>query len=222
MEVSYMLAFTTGLLGGFGHCIGMCGPIVASYSLYGEALPGIISKLVPHLLYNTGRVTTYMFIGALAGLAGSFFNVAGKMSGFQNAMPIVAGSFMVVMGLNIVGIVGKPDWLESKGGRIQRVGQMLAGEKTIWKFFPLGALFGFLPCGFSYTAFTAAAGTGGLMQGMFLMFCFGVGTVPSLLLFGTAASLISSKTRGIIYRLAGITVIIMGVLFIYRGLGRYA
>lgn len=222
MEVTYMLAFTTGLLGGFGHCIGMCGPIVASYSLYGDQSQGIISRLLPHLFYNIGRVTTYMFIGALAGLAGSFVNVAGRMSGFQNTMPIIVGAFMLIMGLNIVGLVGKPDWLERKGWRILKTGQMLAGEKTVWKFFPLGALFGFLPCGFSYAAFTAAAGTGGLAQGMFLMLCFGAGTMPSLLLFGTAASFISSKARGIIYRLAGITIIIMAILFIYRGLGRYA
>jgi sulfite exporter TauE/SafE len=54
-ETIYFVLFTTGLTVGFGHCIGMCGPIVVSLSL---SLKGR-SVVVPHLLYNGGRITTY-------------------------------------------------------------------------------------------------------------------------------------------------------------------
>ncbi len=33
MRANALLALTTGLLGGFGHCAGMCGPLVASLGL---------------------------------------------------------------------------------------------------------------------------------------------------------------------------------------------
>ena len=56
-----------GLAGGFGHCISMCGPLVAALSV-GEPRQGFLH----HLLYNLGRVTTYSILGAIVGLSGSF------------------------------------------------------------------------------------------------------------------------------------------------------
>ena len=55
-------------------------------------------------------------------------------------------------------------------------------------------------------------------SGMMLSLLFGLGTVPSLVLFGVAASFIGSKLRGLFYKAAGATVIIMGILFLLRGL----
>ena len=64
----YLAFFITGLTVGFGHCIGMCGPIVVSLSLNSKE-----SHLVfRHLLYNAGRVITYGILGGLAGTLGSF------------------------------------------------------------------------------------------------------------------------------------------------------
>ena len=63
MSKIYVLVFMTGLTGGVGHCVGMCGPIVASYSI---ALSS--RSFLPHLLYGFGRVTTYAFLGATLGL----------------------------------------------------------------------------------------------------------------------------------------------------------
>lgn len=226
MELGYTLAFTTGLLGGFGHCIGMCGPLVASYTLRGSPSPlyraSIINNFLPHLFYNIGRITTYMFIGAVMGLTGSFVNVAGRISGFQNTVAIIAGLLMILMGLSISGIAGGTAWLERHNNFILKLAKNILQGESLWQYYPLGALFGFLPCGLSYTLFMAAAGTGNFLSGMFTMFFFGMGTLPSLLLFGFAASSISSRLRGILYKSAGVIVIIMGCLFILKGIRLYA
>jgi sulfite exporter TauE/SafE len=221
MDTGYLAAFITGLLGGFGHCIGMCGPIVASYTLSDISSSASIRRLFTHIFYNTGRITTYMFIGALMGLTGSFVNTAGEISGIQNMVAIIAGLIMIVMGLSISGVIGNMSWLESHNSLLMRAGKELLHEKSIWRYYPLGAIFGFLPCGLSYTAFMAAAGTGSLLSGMLLMLCFGLGTFPALILFGMAASYISIKLRGLMYRTAGIVVVVMGVYFLLKGV-KYA
>jgi sulfite exporter TauE/SafE len=217
METGFLVAFSTGLLGGFGHCIGMCGPIVASYALHNSSAK-LFNRVVSHILYNTGRITTYMFIGTVMGLTGSFVNVAGRLTGLQNVVAILAGLFMVLMGLSISGLFGTTQWLESHNNLIMKAARELSYEKSLWRYYPLGALFGFLPCGLSYTVFIAAAGTGDLFSGMLLTVFFGLGTFPSLFLFGISASLISSKLRGLLYRIAGFIIIGMGIYFLVKGL----
>lgn len=220
MEAGYLAAFTTGLLGGIGHCTGMCGPIIISYTLHGT--PSLAGRLLSGVLYNTGRITTYMFIGALMGLTGSFVNVAGKITGFQEIVAIIAGLFMIFMGLSISGLSGKTAWLEGRSGTIFKAGAYIMTEKSQWRYFPLGALFGFLPCGLSYSIFIASAGTGGLLPGMLVSLLFGLGTLPSLLLVGAAAAYMGGKMRGLLYRAAGIIVFITGILVLIRGIKLHA
>ena len=67
--------FAAGLAGGAGHCIAMCGPIVASLGLAAPAGQGALAAVARTLPYHLGRVTTYGLIGAVMGLTGSFVNV---------------------------------------------------------------------------------------------------------------------------------------------------
>lgn len=221
IEPSYMLAFTTGLLGGLGHCIGMCGPIVASYAFHGSSTANryVMQNITPHAAYNAGRITTYMFVGAAMGLTGSFIN---NISGFRNIVTITAGLMMILMGIGISGVFGSAEWLEKHNSYILRGGRRLLQGRSLWRYYPLGLLLGFLPCGFSYAAFVAAAGTGSPLSGLILMLLFGLGTLPALLIFGFAASSISSRLRSILYKAAGVIVIVMGALFILKGIRLYA
>ncbi len=63
----YLIAMLAGFAGSF-HCIGMCGGFACGLA---QTSQGSKTALLLHsLLYNTGRVVTYAFIGALAGLLG--------------------------------------------------------------------------------------------------------------------------------------------------------
>lgn len=246
MQTGFLLAFTTGLLGGFGHCLGMCGPLVASYTLHGKSSlsrpmdvfsrpVGGFSRMVPHLMYNAGRITTYSFVGALMGLGGSFLNTAGNISGIRNAAALLTGLIMIVMGLRITGLFNRfsgrfsgrfSDLREgaglsgpaddSRGGFAASAVRLILESGSSWRYYPLGLLFGFIPCGLAYSIFMGSAGQAGLLQGMLYALCFGLGTIPALLLFGFAMGYLSGSIRGWLYKGSGLAVIISGVYFIVR------
>ena len=223
METGYFLAFTTGVLGGFGHCIGMCGPLVASYALAQASVPQpFLIRMVPHLLYNSGRITTYALIGGVMGLSGSFVNVAGRLAGIQNIVAVITGVAMIFMGLSIVGIGAKTAWIEKKNLPILRAAQKVLASPSTLRYYPLGLILGLLPCGLSYTVFIASAGTGGLFPGILTALLFGLGTLPALLFFGAVMTSISASLRGRIYRAGGVVVMIMGLYFLFRGIRIYA
>lgn len=222
MDAAYIMAFTTGILGGFGHCIGMCGPLVASYTLADRTTAGSVSALGPHLLYNTGRILTYTFMGGVMGLTGSFVNVAAGLAGIQNAIAVAAGVMMIIMGMNISGIWGSTRWIEKNNLRVLLSAQRVRTSKFRLRFLLLGLVLGFLPCGLSYTIFIAAAATGSPLSGMVTSLLFGLGTLPALVIFGALVSALSSGIRTRIYRAGGVLVIVMGIYFLYKGIKLYA
>ncbi len=219
MNSGYLLAVTTGLLGGFGHCIGMCGPLVGAFAFPKEegSRPSADGYL-PQFFYHGGRLLTYTGIGALMGLTGSFLNVAGRLTGLQDAVALGAGFFVLFMGISILGGSGLNRWIESKNRHILSAAKRTAGKSALLRFFLLGILFGLLPCGLSYSMFMAAAATGSPASGAFLMFAFGAGTLPSLLAFGILMGFAGQRLRGWAYKAGGVMVILMGLLFLWRGL----
>ncbi len=223
METGYILALTTGILGGFGHCIGMCGPLVASYSLTGSTQPRpLISRMAPHLLYNSGRITTYTLIGGVMGLSGSFINVAGRLANLQNSVAVFAGVIMILMGVSIAAGGRNTAWIEKHNMFVLRAATGIRASSSSLRYFPLGIVLGLLPCGLSYTVFIAAAGTGGLFPGMLTALLFGLGTLPALLAFGAVISSLTSVLRSRIYRASGVLVILMGIYYLYQGISLYA
>jgi uncharacterized protein len=224
MEAGYVFALSTGFLGGFGHCIGMCGPIVASYALAAQAKGNTfhLRQIGPHILYNAGRIITYSALGGFMGLAGSFVNIAGRIAGMQNIIAALSGAIMIVMGMNIAGIFGSSAWIERHNAPVLNAARSILSLPSWLRFILLGLVLGFLPCGLSYTIFIAAAGTGSPLQGMTLAVLFGVGTLPALVLFGTIVSTLSVRLRGRIYRAGGVLVVIMGFYFLIRGIRLYA
>src|SRR6266536_6272940 len=139
MRAHLVLALTTGLLGGFGHCAGMCGPLVASVGLVSSPLLGARRALGGQLLYNAGRVTTYAFLGALMGLTGSFVNTAGRLAGLQNAVSIAAGALMIAMGLGAAGVAPWARRLEERAaGRVFRAVRSVLEGGGIRRSYVLG------------------------------------------------------------------------------------
>jgi sulfite exporter TauE/SafE len=221
MDAAYVLAFLTGLAGGFGHCIGMCGPLIGTFSLRDSSFSPH-GRFLAQLLYHSGRIATYGFVGALMGLAGSFVPVATGMAGIQNGVMVAAGVVMVLMGLAISGIAGGTGWIERYNRPVLKAAGVVLEGTSPGRYLPLGLLMGFLPCGLSYTVFIAAAGTGSPLAGFGTALAFGAGTVPALLLFGIAVGYLGAKLRGAVRRAGGFVVIVMGAYFIVKGIRLYA
>lgn len=214
--------FISGFLGGFGHCIGMCGPVVAAY-----ALNPVKKSYLPQLLYNLGRITTYSIIGGIMGLTGSFAGIINPVENFQNMVMGAVGIIMMVMGLTVGGWF--PWKLGSRSPGCSVVGNMVkfvTETGSAGAFFPMGLILGFIPCGLSYTAFIAAAGAGvhaasqaeGFLKGMAMLFLFGLGTFPALFLLGGILSVVGQQTRLRLYRASAIIMIVAGALFFYRAI----
>ena len=227
MELSkslYIVMFLTGLGGGFGHCIGMCGPVVAGYSLKVGS-----NGLKPHLLYNLGRIFTYTFLGASVGYAGSFVRLASGIEPLQKGIMLFAGVLIVVLGLSMTGFPSALlERLESNSlsATVGRIAVFLNQNISVGTLLPFGIVMGFLPCGLVYTSLLMVVRVSmdssshmlALLQGGAFMAVFGLGTLPSLLMFGRAIEFINQRFRKYLYRLSALIVVIMGGVFIYRAL----
>ena len=219
MSAAVAMAFVTGFLGSFGHCVGMCGPLVASLALAAAPL-GPRRSLGGQLAYHAGRVTTYGAVGAVMGLTGSFVNVAGRLAGVQQVVAIAAGGLMILLGLGAAGVTEALRRLEARAsGRVMALVRGALSGGGPGRLYPTGLALGLLPCGFSWTAFLGAAGTGSAVEGLLLALAFGLGTIPALLLVGVAGAVIGSRARGILTRVGGILVALLGVWFVLRGAG---
>jgi len=208
-----------GLLSSFSHCLGMCGPLVVGLGLSVRPGQGAARAAAAQLPYHLGRVTTYGLLGAVMGATGAFVNVAGRLAGLADAVAVLAGLVMVLLGLGAAGVSAALRRLEARasGVVLRRVRHLLLGGQG--RLYPLGLALGVLPCGVSWTIFLGAAASGGPVPGLLMALAFGVGTLPGLLLVGSASALLGQRTRGILYRAGGLLIAVMGALFALRGLG---
>ncbi|HSN90582.1 MAG TPA: sulfite exporter TauE/SafE family protein [Anaeromyxobacteraceae bacterium] len=218
MSDAVAMAFATGLLGGFGHCVGMCGPIVGSLALAAGPL-GARRSLAGQLAYHAGRVTTYAVLGAAMGLTGNFVNVAGRLAGVQQVVAVAAGVLMILVGLGAAGLSAGLKRLEARASaRVVALVRALLEGGGPGRLYPTGLALGILPCGLSWTIFLGAAGTGSPVEGLLLALAFGFGTIPALLLVGAAGALLGARARGLLYRLGGVLVAVLGGMLVARGL----
>jgi hypothetical protein len=220
----YILMFTTGFFGGFGHCIGMCGTVVALLSMKMKR-----QSVVSHLFFHFGRLTTYTLLGGLMGFTGSYVGMTGSFLEIQRALLIVAGAVILLMGLSMAGWLPLTTYLEKTFNLfplIMKITKAFSNNLTGGALYALGIILGFMPCGLVYTALIAAARLGmesthqihGLFAGMALLLCFAIGTLWALLLFGKVVAMLSASTRFKLYRIASILTIITAIVFIKRGL----
>lgn len=205
---------TLGLLGGFGHCTGMCSPFVLFVSRhYGDPHSGRGAVFAPQAWYAAGRVTTYTILGAAAGALGGVVQLAGQLVGLQRGASVVAGT--VLVGWALVSLSDLVPGFSGGGRLFTRVAAALKGRVPGHPF-ATGLFLGLLPCGLLYSALIAAVGRGGVVQGGIALAVFGLGTVPAL--FGVAlADRLLAGNRAIINRLAQVFLLLMGLWFAWRG-----
>ena len=222
------LAFVTGLISSFGHCLGMCGGIVAIFSARQSALvaasdskPGLFSRVKSFLPLHMGRILTYTFYGALIGLAGSLLDQAGGMLGLQGAFSVLVGIVMLLVSLSLVGVLPPIEMALASimgGSSPMRRMRGLFDKRSFLSTLALGILWGFLPCGLVFAMLVLAARSGSALGGALTMLAFGLGTVPTLLGFGLAANLLSPRLRGRLTTFAGALIMLFALQTIFRGL----
>jgi sulfite exporter TauE/SafE len=204
-----------GLLGGFGHCVGMCSPFVLFVSRrYVPPGGGRRAALAAQFWYTAGRVVTYAVLGATAGALGGVVELAGGFLGLQRLASITAGGVLVVWAL--VALSDLVPGLQTGGSLFARVAGALKGRVPGHPF-ATGLFLGLLPCGLLYSALIAAAARGGAIEGAAALALFGIGTAPALLGVSVADELLA-RNRAVINRLSQVFLLAMGIWFLVSGL----
>ena len=218
-DTGFIAVFLIGLLGGV-HCVGMCGGIVSALSMQPGApavrAPGAASTLPLHLAYNFGRISSYVMAGALVGAIGSFSLLLNDMLPVQMALYIAANLMMIALGLYLTGLTQSLAFTERLGQalwkRIQPYTRRFLPARSVAQAYPLGLLWGWLPCGMVYGVLTAALLSGSAARGAATMLAFGLGTLPNLLLAGMLLQRLRSIVQARYVRLgSGLLVIAFGV-----------
>ncbi len=188
--------FGFGILAGLSSCAALVGGIVLSMSKQWQAMyareKSIYKKFQPHVLFNSGRIVSYVVLGGVLGLIGQRLQLS---IGFTSLLVIIISLLMIVLGLQM---------LEVKGFRRVQfslpkfITRGVANENNFkGKYMPfiMGAATFFLPCGFTITAQTIALLSGSMMQGALIMGFFALGTLPMLLFIGLSSVKLLEKPQ---------------------------
>ncbi len=191
-ESTYLALLLIGLLGGT-HCVGMCGGIVGALSFGGP------SSITLHLAYNAGRLFSYCVAGALAGALGEAGIALSGQLPIRLVLSLPANLMLIALGCYLMGAgwaLALPERLGQRlWRRLQPMTRNYLPARRVAQAFPLGLLWGWLPCGLVYTALANALVSGSALHGSGMMLAFGVGTLPNLLLAGLLASRLHAYTR---------------------------
>ncbi|MDR3051370.1 MAG: sulfite exporter TauE/SafE family protein, partial [Oscillospiraceae bacterium] len=221
-RMGYGMLFVIGLITSV-HCVAMCGGINLSQCIpQGDAPAAKHSRFAafaPPLLYNLGRVIAYTAIGFILGFVGLLFgsgSKAGLPNLLQGALKLLAGAFMVIMGLNMLGIF---PWLRRLTPRLPRMFTRNAGGEKAGNRSPLivGLLNGLMPCGPLQSMQIVALASGNPLVGAFSMLFFSLGTVPLMLGLGSAVSALGKRFTQTVMSVGAVLVVALGLAMLSQG-----
>jgi uncharacterized protein len=213
----YLSALIVGFLGSF-HCAGMCGPIALALPVDRTSPASILRG---RLLYNGGRISTYMLMGLLAGGLGHTLALAG----FQKALSISSGVIILLVAaasLTYAKISFLNHWFTGLTGLIKRRFKKLFSRKTPVTLFLIGSVNGILPCGFVYLALAAAVSSGNIVNSVSYMALFGLGTLPMMLFISMAGNFFGLRFNRWMSRATPYVAIAVALLLITRGINMTA
>lgn len=207
-------ALLFGLISSF-HCIGMCGPIAMMLPIDRS---NQTKKVFQILLYHLGRLTAY-------GMLGLFFGILGKglfLAGFQQKLSIFVGIMMIIFVIVPEKKLAQYNFSKPIYKLISKVKSHLGAQfkrKSPDALFTIGLLNGFLPCGLVYAALFGAIAMQSELLGVAYMVLYGIGTIPMMSAVVLLSNFITVPIRNRIQKLIPIVVILIGSLFIVRGMG---
>lgn len=221
LELVAILLF--GFFGSLGHCIGMCGGFIVSYTTAKmDAGTSKTSQAIGHGFYNAGRISSYTLLGAMFGFFGSLWEATPMM---RMIMFGFSGVLMVLMGLSLSGKLKFISYLEypiTQKAWFKKIFFSQLNSKSKLSFFTLGALNGFFPCGLVYTMLITAIATKSMLLGAGVMFIFGISTIPTLFSLGFLVGFISqNRFRHIMIEVSSLIIILYGGWTLYKAYANY-
>ncbi len=198
---------------GSTHCIGMCGPLVLAVPSKSDT---VMSKVWSGLLYNLGRVSTYVMFGATIGISQKFL-IPLVM---QSQVSIIMGIILILISLSYFLFKNKRVVFSTQNKFYQKVGIALAklyNNPNNLNIFSIGLLNGLLPCGLVYAALATAFASMSFYKSIIFMAFFGFGTLPVMWGVVFFSNYITPAIRSKMKMLFPVVYAIAGVLLILRG-----
>lgn len=196
-----LAALSAGAIGGV-HCVGMCGGIsslLSQQTSVAEKVIPIVSadnrntacasraednSLRYQVLLHSGRLLTYMLIGAVFGGMGAAGVFVKAYLPVQKIFYVIGNLALLLLGMRLLGLRPAQTVFELIGNSVQRfTGAIMPGifRHTAHPFL-IGMSWGCLPCGLLLGISPFAFLSGDAYSGAALMFLFGVAALPHLLL----------------------------------------
>jgi sulfite exporter TauE/SafE len=225
----FLAPFFVGFFGSV-HCLGMCGPLVLAYSLHikGHEAETVIHVLPPwekglfhHIAFHSGRILSYGLLGILSASLLQRIGFIKFHTNLRGGVTIFGGGLMIFLGLTLLKVLPLPGFFTSFSMNAasfwKRLLPPLFQSQRLGSKMALGLAAGFLPCGLSWAMIVKSATTENLGAGFLTMLSFGLGTVPALFLIGFSATFLSLQTRLLGERVAALSVIVMGLILVFKG-----
>jgi sulfite exporter TauE/SafE len=175
-------------------------------------------KVIQIMLYHIGRLSAYASLGLVFGILGKGF----YMAGIQQNISIIVGVLMITIAIVPERLFMKYNFSKPVYKIISKVKSSLGSQfkrKSPDALFTIGLLNGFLPCGMVYAALFGAIAMQNVTLGVSYMLLYGLGTIPMMSAVVYISNLLSTPFRSKMQKLIPVVTIIIGTLFILRGLG---
>lgn len=221
-KMGYGMLFVVGIVTSV-HCIAMCGGINLSQCLWKlgqrEGKQSKMSVYLPALSYNFGRVVSYTMIGFVLGLVG-FLIGGGTEFGLSNilqgVLKIIAGLFMVIMGINMLNLFPglRRFTIRTPGFIVRKTGK---ARSKINSPFLVGICNGFMPCGPLQSMWIVALASANPLTGALSMLLFSLGTVPLMMGLGSIVSALGEKFTDKVMTVGAVLVTTLGVAMLSQG-----
>ena len=215
--MQYLISFLEGIITFISPCLLPMLPIYISY-FAGGGQRSTRKTLTCVVGFVLGFTLVFTAMGALAGTVGSF------LTRYQTWVNVVCGAVVILFGLNYMGLL---KWNLFRGGSHGGVKENMG----FFSAFLFGVIFsvGWTPCVgvFLGSALMLASQQGHVLEGMTMLLCYSLGLgIPFLLSAVLIDKLKSAFTwikshYGIINRVCGGLLVVVGVLMATGMLGRF-
>ena len=213
------MLFVIGLLTSV-HCIAMCGGITCQcVPLHTEAGAGARGAVLRRSLLQSRKGDITPSLGQWWGA-----RFRRELRGARGIVQIVAGIFMVIMGLNMLNLfpwlAGSPrcQAVATRAAATAAAARAATGKQQSTTLRCVGLLNGLMPCGPLQAMQLYALSTGDPMKGAFAMFVFSLGTVPLMFSLGVLTSVLNKKFAGKMMAASAALVVVLGVFMFSSGM----
>jgi sulfite exporter TauE/SafE len=225
-QLNYTGAFILGLIASTSTCMATSGALFLATigklqrkKIEENTSQGWQANIIPAVSFNVGRILSYAVFGFIMGIIGKTIAYDLRLGTFLDFFIAI---ILILVGLDMVKLLEFSSMLSMNSFKTRLFDYF---ESKLMKHprqtaFFLGAITYLLPCGFTQTVQVSALGIADPLKSSLTMAAFAAGTVPLLMLVGSASSIIKSSYYPLFMKIVGVLVILIGFQYLGGALNK--